>query len=240
MTFGELGTFSSSSPVQVSHAALTSKSRTLCQRVLCISQNTSQRLWQAFDDLDPSSLRREFIPCLSAAQEVARSLHFVTLKHHSVPSGGSPAPYVRPDPSCLCNAVLRATALGWYVFFRWQEYGAYIGVTLCVYMYNIYNYMICRKIKDIPKTSIPKVRCLEKALFIAERSALQGGHALALGGAIMDSVPASQLPCTKTSIVIRSSQTALMFPASLGSIAQHTTLPHNSQENHCCITSFIC
>ena len=105
------------------------------------------------------------------------------------------------------------------MFFRWQEYGAYIGVTLSVYMYNIYSYMICRKIKDIPKTSIPKVRCLEKAPFIAERSALQGGLALALGVAMMDSVPASQFSCTKTSrLVVRSSQTALMCPASLGSL----------------------
>ena len=29
-------------------------------------------------------------------------------------------------------------------------------------------------------------------------------------------------------------------PSKLGVIAQRTTLPHNSQENHCCITSFVC
>lgn len=61
--------------------------------------------------------------------------------------------------SCYA-AVLRAVALGWYVFPQWHVFGAYILAALTVYVYNIYNYMIRRKIKDIPKTSLPKVLVL--------------------------------------------------------------------------------
>ena len=60
--------------------------------------------------------------------------------------------------SKLLHAVPRAAALGWYVFPQRRHYLAYMMLAVGIYAWNIFSCMFLRKIKDIPKASLPKVR----------------------------------------------------------------------------------
>ena len=60
--------------------------------------------------------------------------------------------------SPVLHAVPRAAALGWYVFPQRRHYLTYMALAVGIYAWNIFSCTILRKIKDIPKASLPKVR----------------------------------------------------------------------------------